>query len=146
MPPQWLQSRQSRTDSQRPVSYTHLHADELALLLHIGDDVVDGDLGRSTGGGGHGNGCLLYTSIPSHGVNAALSGTLKAGVNSLSAPVSVISDSDIDSVSYTHLDVYKRQGPDIVSLVVLFVDGDVQLILGDSHPLIACLLYTSRCV
>ena len=33
-----------------------VHADELALLLHIGDDVVDGDLGRSTGGGGHGNG------------------------------------------------------------------------------------------
>ena len=28
-------------------------------------------------------------------------------------------------------------GPDIVSLVVLFVDGDVQLILGDSHPLVA---------
>ena len=33
-----------------------VHADELALLLHIGDDVVDGDLSRSTGGGGHGNG------------------------------------------------------------------------------------------
>ena len=33
-----------------------IHADELALLLHIGDDVVDGDLSRSTGGGGHGNG------------------------------------------------------------------------------------------
>ena len=28
-------------------------------------------------------------------------------------------------------------GPDIVSLVVLFVDRDVQLILGDSHPLVA---------
>ena len=44
-----------------------------------------------------------YYQFPSegedaHGVNAALSGTLKAGVNSLSAPVSVISDSDIDSI------------------------------------------------
>ena len=28
-------------------------------------------------------------------------------------------------------------GPDIVGLVVLFVDGDVQLILGDGHPLVA---------
>ena len=27
-----------------------VHADELALLLHIGDDVVDGDLGSSAGG------------------------------------------------------------------------------------------------
>ena len=38
-----------------------VHADELALLLHVGDDVVDGDLGSSTGGGGHCNGehCVL---------------------------------------------------------------------------------------
>jgi len=28
-------------------------------------------------------------------------------------------------------------GPDIVSLIVLFVDGDVELILGDGHPLVA---------
>ena len=40
----------------------------------------------------------VHVEIPTHGVNAALSGTLKAGVNSLSAPVSVISDSDIDSI------------------------------------------------
>ena len=40
----------------------------------------------------------VHVDIPAHGVNAALSGTLKAGVNSLSAPVSVISDSDIDSI------------------------------------------------
>lgn len=40
----------------------------------------------------------VHVEIPAHGVNAALSGTLKAGVNSLSAPVSVISDSDIDSI------------------------------------------------
>mgnify|MGYP000093223852 CR=1 FL=1 len=33
-----------------------VNADELALLLHIGDDVVDGDLGSGTGGGGHGDG------------------------------------------------------------------------------------------
>ena len=40
----------------------------------------------------------VHVEIPAHGVNAALSGTLKAGVNSISAPVSVISDSDIDSI------------------------------------------------
>ena len=28
-------------------------------------------------------------------------------------------------------------GPDVVSLIVLFVDGDVELILGDGHPLVA---------
>ena len=33
-----------------------VHADELALLLHIGDDVIDGDLCGGAGGGGHGNG------------------------------------------------------------------------------------------
>src|SRR5699024_5029229 len=33
-----------------------VHADELALLLHVGDDVVDGDLGGGAGGGGHGDG------------------------------------------------------------------------------------------
>ena len=30
-------------------------ADELAALLHVGDDVVDGDLGGGTGGGGYGD-------------------------------------------------------------------------------------------
>ena len=40
----------------------------------------------------------VHVEIPAHGVNAALSGTLEAGVNSISAPVSVISDSDIDSI------------------------------------------------
>ena len=33
-----------------------VHADELALLLDIGDDVVDRDLGSGAGGGGHRNG------------------------------------------------------------------------------------------
>ena len=33
-----------------------IHADELPLLLHIGDDVVDGDLSSRTGGGGHSDG------------------------------------------------------------------------------------------
>ncbi len=33
-----------------------IHADELALLLHIGDDVIDGDLGSSAGGGGNSDG------------------------------------------------------------------------------------------
>lgn len=40
----------------------------------------------------------IHVEIPTHGVTAALSGTLRSGVNSLSAPVSVISDSDIDSI------------------------------------------------
>ena len=33
-----------------------VHADELALALHVGDDVVDGGLGGGAGGGGHGDG------------------------------------------------------------------------------------------
>ena len=33
-----------------------IHADELALLLYIGDDIIDGNFGSGTGGGGHGNG------------------------------------------------------------------------------------------
>src|SRR5699024_6536959 len=32
------------------------HADELALFLHVGDDVVDGHLGGGACGGGHSNG------------------------------------------------------------------------------------------
>ena len=32
-----------------------VHANELALLLHVGDDVVDGDLGGGAGGGGDGD-------------------------------------------------------------------------------------------
>ena len=37
-------------------SVVGVDADELADLLHVGDDVVDGDLGRGAGGGGHGDG------------------------------------------------------------------------------------------
>ena len=33
----------------------HVHADELALALDVGDDVVDRDLGGGAGGGGHGD-------------------------------------------------------------------------------------------
>ena len=33
-----------------------VHADELTLLLHVGDDVVDGDLSGGAGGGGDGDG------------------------------------------------------------------------------------------
>lgn len=40
----------------------------------------------------------IHVEIPAHGVTATLSGTLQSGVNSLSAPTSVISDSDIDSI------------------------------------------------
>src|SRR5699024_6100697 len=32
-----------------------VHADEFAALLHVGDDVVDGDFGSGAGGGGHGD-------------------------------------------------------------------------------------------
>ncbi len=34
----------------------HVHADELALLLHVGNHVVDGNFSGSTGSGGHCNG------------------------------------------------------------------------------------------
>src|SRR5699024_9811952 len=30
-----------------------VHTDKLALFLHVGDDIVDGDLGRGAGGGGN---------------------------------------------------------------------------------------------
>src|SRR5699024_1591153 len=33
-----------------------VHADELALLFHVGDDVVDGHLGGGARGGRHGDG------------------------------------------------------------------------------------------
>ncbi|SCJ64255.1 Uncharacterised protein [uncultured Clostridium sp.] len=33
-----------------------IDADELALLFHIGDDVVDGNFSSGAGSGGHGNG------------------------------------------------------------------------------------------
>ena len=50
-------------------------------------------------------------------------------------------DGEIVAVSYTHLDVYKRQGQQIIVLGYIGVyerDGRYQLY--------ACLLYTSRCV
>ena len=51
----------------------------------------------------------------------------------------------IASVSYTHLDVYKRQGDLLLfaadkNKIVWNVLGALRLMLG------ACLLYTSRCV
>ena len=61
-------------------------------------------------------------------------------------------------VSYTHLDVYKRQGHNAVFIqeVVVFLSVGIRLdvqndlgahgiLLGGGH-LVACLLYTSRCV
>ena len=48
---------------------------------------------------------------------------------------------DFAAVSYTHLDVYKRQVPDIAAGVLKKRDGILAVgILG------TCLLYTSRCV
>ena len=57
-------------------------------------------------------------------------------------------DLSMDAVSYTHLDVYKRQlfwCPDYTSAVL---DGDMKcLLLPDRAPqFYSCLLYTSRCV
>ena len=56
-----------------------VHADELALLLHIGDDVVDGDLSSRTGSGGHRDGehgVLLVGATPSRERTSANSGLL----------------------------------------------------------------------
>ena len=40
----------------------------------------------------------IHVEIPTHGVTAALSGTVTPSINSISAPVDLISDSDIDSI------------------------------------------------
>lgn len=40
----------------------------------------------------------IHVAIPAHGVNAALSGTVTPSINSISVPVDLISDSDIDSI------------------------------------------------
>ena len=40
----------------------------------------------------------IHAAIPAHGVNAALNGTVTPSINSISAPVDLISDSDIDSI------------------------------------------------
>jgi len=45
-----------RVDDRDLGDVVRVDADEFALLLHVGDDVVDRDLGRGSGGGGHGNG------------------------------------------------------------------------------------------
>ena len=54
-------------------------------------------------------------------------------------------------VSYTHLDVYKRQGYDCIRFTHhVFIPAKVAalvVILGNhDHPVHPCLLYTSRCV
>ena len=54
-------------------------------------------------------------------------------------------------VSYTHLDVYKRQGPNkgieyaiaAMEKVAAKFPEVLYIVLGATHP---CLLYTSRCV
>ena len=54
-----------------------------------------------------------------------------------------------DAVSYTHLDVYKRQVTFNPSLDYIVSVNDFQLGLTnrtDSELILPCLLYTSRCV
>ena len=48
-----------------------IHADELALLLHVGNDIVDGDLGSGTGSGGHCNGEYRVLLGGSHALQRA---------------------------------------------------------------------------
>ena len=58
-----------------------------------------------------------------------------------------------NAVSYTHLDVYKRQGADISIIKVGQLEDDAEImpdtervITGISEEPVTCLLYTSRCV
>ena len=63
-----------------------------------------------------------------------------------------------EPVSYTHLDVYKRQEHNVLGANADLVDsssqdlagckgiGAAELTAGDQNSLISCLLYTSRCV
>ena len=60
---------------------------------------------------------------------------------------------NMQAVSYTHLDVYKRQAPALDALVMLLVGTVREVKAGDVHAgldhfaqRILCLLYTSRCV
>ena len=48
-----------------------------------------------------------------------------------------------DAVSYTHLDVYKRQGAEEVYIVYRRSEKELPARLEEIHH---CLLYTSRCV
>ena len=48
----------------------------------------------------------------------------------------------IDPVSYTHLDVYKRQ----VYWAVTMLQSALMLAVPSAAKVMACLLYTSRCV
>ena len=55
----------------------------------------------------------------------------------------------IDAVSYTHLDVYKRQGLNYLVFEMMteeWLDFIVSCRRGISHTYDICLLYTSRCV
>ena len=102
-----------------------VHADELALLLDIGDDVVDRDLGSGAGGGGHRNG--------EHGV-------LLGGGNALQAAdvreLGVVDD-DADGLGGIHGGA-AADGADAVSLgslkggnaVLNVLDGGVGLDLA----------------
>ena len=67
-----------------------VNADELALLLHVGDDVVDGDLSGGAGGGRDGDG--------EHGVLLGGGDALEAGhVGKLG-----VLDDDADALAGVH--------------------------------------------
>ena len=51
----------------------------------------------------------------------------------------------IDAVSYTHLDVYKRQQED-GSLLISGPNSNVMCNDSNMYAINSCLLYTSRCV
>ena len=73
---------------------------------------------------------LLNCSVTTLG--AVAGGTMREYINSSEA------------VSYTHLDVYKRQKERFLVVESEFFDGFVKIDPSTEH--IVCLLYTSRCV
>ena len=56
-----------------------VHADELAVLLHVGDDVVNGDLGGGASGGGHGDDGQAGVLGGGHALQGAHVGELRVG-------------------------------------------------------------------
>ena len=78
---------------------------------------------------------------------------IKAKIAELPFPLTEAQQRSLSAVSYTHLDVYKRQVQSVTKAVVLItscvVVRDVkgtQGNLNSTFHLKTCLLYTSRCV
>ena len=79
---------------------------------------------------------------------------LQFSLEPLSQPAALLSGETVlwynaQSVSYTHLDVYKRQGQHLAGLAVHGGHNDDQTVLGQVLAVAQdhiCLLYTSRCV